>query len=41
MKDFFGGMIFMFRGFVGAIILSMVGVISLAVAIGALAYVWY
>lgn len=31
----------MFRGFVGAIILSMVGVISLAVAIGALAYVWY
>lgn len=41
MKDFFGGMIFMFRGLAGAIILLMVGAILLAVAIGALAYAWY
>jgi len=40
-KDFFGGMIFMFRGFVGVIILLMVGVILLVVVIGVLVYVWY
>ncbi|EJM5484012.1 phage tail tape measure protein, partial [Escherichia coli] len=40
-KDSFGGMIPMFRGLAGAITLSMVGVTSLAVATGALAYAWY
>lgn len=40
-KDSFGGMIPMFRGFAGAITLPMVGVTSLAVATGALAYAWY
>ncbi|HFS3452665.1 TPA: phage tail tape measure protein [Escherichia coli] len=40
-KDSFGGMIPMFRGLAGAIILPMVGVTSLAVATGALAYAWY
>ncbi|EFK5979133.1 phage tail tape measure protein, partial [Escherichia coli] len=37
----FGGMIPMFRGLAGAITLPMVGVTSLAVATGALAYAWY
>ncbi len=41
MKDAFGGMIPMFRGLAGAITLPMVGVTSLAVATGALAYAWY
>ncbi|EEQ5385663.1 phage tail tape measure protein [Escherichia coli] len=41
MKDSFGGMIPMFRGLAGAISLPMVGVTSLAVATGALAYAWY
>ncbi|EHS4432423.1 phage tail tape measure protein [Escherichia coli] len=40
-KDAFGGMIPMFRGLAGAITLPMVGVTSLAVATGALAYAWY
>ncbi|HFP4061088.1 TPA: phage tail length tape measure family protein, partial [Escherichia coli] len=40
-KDAFGGMIPMFRGLAGAISLPMVGVTSLAVATGALAYAWY
>ena len=40
-KDSFGGMIPMFRGLAGAIPLPMVGVTSLAVATGALAYAWY
>ncbi|HAU8796293.1 TPA: phage tail tape measure protein [Escherichia coli] len=40
-KDAFGGMIPMFRGLAGAITLPMVGVSSLAVATGALAYAWY
>ena len=40
-KDSFGGMIPMFRGLAGAITLPMVGVTSLAVATGALAYAWY
>ncbi len=40
-KDSFGGMIPMFRGLAGAITLQMVGVTSLAVATGALAYAWY
>ncbi|CTV85130.1 Minor tail protein precursor H [Escherichia coli] len=40
-KDSFGGMILMFRGLAGAITLPMVGVTSLAVATGALAYAWY
>ncbi|EOO0157655.1 phage tail tape measure protein, partial [Escherichia coli] len=40
-KDSFGGMIPMFRGLAGAISLPMVGVTSLAVATGALAYAWY
>ncbi|HAO1991211.1 TPA: phage tail tape measure protein [Escherichia coli] len=40
-KDSFGGMLPMFRGFAGAISLPMVGVTSLAVATGALAYAWY
>ncbi|HDQ6621895.1 TPA: phage tail tape measure protein [Escherichia coli O128:H2] len=40
-KDAFGGMIPMFRGLAGAITLPMVGVTSLAVATGALAYSWY
>ncbi|HBD1991961.1 TPA: phage tail tape measure protein, partial [Escherichia coli] len=39
--DSFGGMIPMFRGLAGAITLPMVGVTSLAVATGALAYAWY
>ncbi|GDO96233.1 phage tail tape measure protein [Escherichia coli] len=39
-KDSFGGMIPMFRGLAGAISLPMVGVTSLAVATGALAYAW-
>ncbi|STK42864.1 tail component of prophage CP-933X [Escherichia coli] len=34
-------MIPMFRGLAGAITLPMVGVTSLAVATGALAYAWY
>ncbi|EER9097056.1 phage tail tape measure protein, partial [Escherichia coli] len=37
----FGGMIPMLRGLAGAITLPMVGVTSLAVATGALAYAWY
>ncbi len=37
-KDAFGGMLPMFRGLAGAITLPMVGVTSLAVATGALAY---
>ncbi|EJT6118636.1 phage tail tape measure protein [Escherichia coli] len=40
-KDSFGGMIPMFSGLAGAITLPMVGVTSLAVATGALAYAWY
>ncbi|EEV8850067.1 phage tail tape measure protein [Escherichia coli] len=40
-KDSFGGMLPMFRGLAGAISLPMVGVTSLAVATGALAYAWY
>ncbi|HCN3998428.1 TPA: phage tail tape measure protein [Escherichia coli] len=40
-KDSFGGMIPMFRGLAGAITLPMVGVTSLAVATGVLAYAWY
>ncbi|EIV8222895.1 phage tail tape measure protein [Escherichia coli] len=40
-KDSFGGMIPIFRGLAGAITLPMVGVTSLAVATGALAYAWY
>ncbi|HIC0947895.1 TPA: phage tail tape measure protein [Escherichia coli] len=40
-KDSFGGMIPMFRGLAGAITLPMVGITSLAVATGALAYAWY
>ncbi|WP_096861588.1 phage tail tape measure protein, partial [Escherichia coli] len=40
-KDSFGGMIPMFRGLAGAITLPMVGVTSLAVATGALAYAWH
>ncbi|WP_105476126.1 phage tail tape measure protein [Escherichia coli] len=40
-KDAFGGMIPMFRGLAGAITLPMLGVTSLAVATGALAYAWY
>ncbi|EIP2143367.1 phage tail tape measure protein [Escherichia coli] len=40
-KDSFGGVIPMFRGLAGAISLPMVGVTSLAVATGALAYAWY
>ena len=40
-KDSFGGMLPMFRGLAGAITLPMVGVTSLAVATGALAYAWY
>ncbi|EDV6184343.1 phage tail tape measure protein [Salmonella enterica subsp. enterica serovar Pomona] len=40
-KDSFGGMIPMFRGLAGAVTLPMVGVTSLAVATGALAYAWY
>ncbi|EEX5925118.1 TPA: phage tail tape measure protein [Escherichia coli] len=40
-KDSFGGLIPMFRGLAGAISLPMVGVTSLAVATGALAYAWY
>ncbi|BDI42451.1 phage tail length tape measure protein [Escherichia sp. HH091_1A] len=40
-KDAFGGMLPMFRGLAGAITLPMVGVTSLAVATGALAYAWY
>ncbi|EHW4024975.1 phage tail tape measure protein [Escherichia coli] len=40
-KDSFGGMIPMFRGLAGASTLPMVGVTSLAVATGALAYAWY
>ncbi|EFI2902637.1 phage tail tape measure protein, partial [Escherichia coli] len=40
-KDSFGWMIPMFRGLAGAITLPMVGVTSLAVATGALAYAWY
>ncbi|KEJ79410.1 phage tail tape measure protein, lambda family [Escherichia coli 6-175-07_S3_C2] len=40
-KDSFGGMIPMFRGLAGAIPLPMVGVTSLVVATGALAYAWY
>ncbi|EJB4454644.1 phage tail tape measure protein [Escherichia coli] len=40
-KDSFGGMIPMFRGLAGAISLPMVGVTSLAVATGVLAYAWY
>ncbi|WXP32287.1 phage tail tape measure protein [Escherichia coli] len=40
-KDSFGGMIPMFRGLAGAITLPMVGVTSLAVATGALAYARY
>ncbi|ENA4839593.1 phage tail tape measure protein, partial [Escherichia coli] len=40
-KDSFGGMIPMLRGLAGAITLPMVGVTSLAVATGALAYAWY
>ncbi|EFK8396608.1 phage tail tape measure protein [Escherichia coli] len=40
-KDSFGGMIPMFRGLAGTITLPMVGVTSLAVATGALAYAWY
>ncbi|EOO9825525.1 phage tail tape measure protein, partial [Escherichia coli] len=40
-KDSFGGMIPMFRGLAGAISLPMVGVTSLAVVTGALAYAWY
>ncbi|EFI2717365.1 phage tail tape measure protein [Escherichia coli] len=40
-KDSLGGMIPMFRGLAGAITLPMVGVTSLAVATGALAYAWY
>ncbi|HDQ6651601.1 TPA: phage tail tape measure protein [Escherichia coli O121:H19] len=40
-KDSFGGMIPMFRRLAGAITLPMVGVTSLAVATGALAYAWY
>ncbi|MCI5256701.1 hypothetical protein E4534_25720 [Escherichia coli] len=40
-KDSFGGMIPMFRGLAGAITLPMVGVTSLAVATGSLAYAWY
>ncbi|EFA6786832.1 phage tail tape measure protein [Escherichia coli] len=40
-KGSFGGMIPMFRGLAGAITLPMVGVTSLAVATGALAYAWY
>ncbi|EEQ9393638.1 phage tail tape measure protein, partial [Escherichia coli] len=39
--DSFGGMIPMLRGLAGAITLPMVGVTSLAVATGALAYAWY
>ncbi|EIH0648840.1 phage tail tape measure protein [Escherichia coli] len=40
-KDSFGGMIPILRGLAGAITLPMVGVTSLAVATGALAYAWY
>ncbi|HBA8126362.1 TPA: phage tail tape measure protein [Escherichia coli] len=40
-KDSFGGMLPMFRGLAGAVTLPMVGVTSLAVATGALAYAWY
>ncbi|TFX97082.1 phage tail tape measure protein [Escherichia coli] len=40
-KDSFGGMLPMFRGLAGAISLPMVGVTSLAVVTGALAYAWY
>ncbi|EKM3477708.1 phage tail tape measure protein, partial [Escherichia coli] len=40
-KDSFGGMIPMLRGLAGAITLPMVGVTSLVVATGALAYAWY
>ncbi|ENL8784331.1 phage tail tape measure protein [Escherichia coli] len=40
-KDSFGGMIPMLRGLAGAITLPMVGVTSLTVATGALAYAWY
>ncbi|MGS7953534.1 phage tail tape measure protein [Escherichia coli] len=40
-KDSFGGMIPMFRGLAGAITLPMVGITSLTVATGALAYAWY
>ncbi|HBA9459998.1 TPA: phage tail tape measure protein [Escherichia coli] len=40
-KDSFGGLIPMFRGLAGAVTLPMVGVTSLAVATGALAYAWY
>ena len=40
-KDSFGGMVPLFRGLAGAIPLPMVGVTSLAVATGALAYAWY
>ncbi|EMZ5705396.1 phage tail tape measure protein, partial [Escherichia coli] len=40
-KDSLGGMIPMLRGLAGAITLPMVGVTSLAVATGALAYAWY
>ncbi|KXL67450.1 phage tail tape measure protein, partial [Escherichia coli] len=39
--DSFGGMIPMLRGLAGAINVPMVGVTSLAVATGALAYAWY
>ncbi|SPX37864.1 tail component of prophage CP-933R [Escherichia coli] len=41
MKDSFGGMIPCSGGLAGAISLPMVGVTSLAVATGALAYAWY
>ncbi|EFE9807039.1 phage tail tape measure protein [Escherichia coli] len=40
-KDSFGGIIPMFRSFAGAVTLPMVGLTSLAVATGALAYAWY
>ncbi|HBV0746013.1 TPA: phage tail tape measure protein, partial [Escherichia coli] len=40
-KDSFGGMIPMFRGLAGAITLPTIGITSLAVATGALAYAWY
>ncbi|MCB2256771.1 phage tail tape measure protein [Escherichia albertii] len=40
-KDSFGGLIPMFRGLAGAVTLPMVGLTSLAVATGALAYAWY
>lgn len=40
-KDSFGGMLPMFRSLAGAVTLLMVGVTTLAVATGALAYAWY